>query len=140
MFRTYESDIAGVPGMFGEGLAHWHMISRTLQTHWYHVDLKVRHEDRLIPLVVMPNDESKLHEILKEQSANLVVTEVKVVTPPWMNKTGEWQMEKLARVSIGDDRNDTPVCLLEVASGSVYADVHDPFFNAESLTNIRKIY
>jgi hypothetical protein len=63
MFRTYERDIAGVPGMFGEGLAHWHMISRSLQSHWYHVDLKIRHEDRMISSVQMLNDESKWRQM-----------------------------------------------------------------------------
>ncbi|MDR6925935.1 hypothetical protein J2Y56_001971 [Pseudomonas sp. BE134] len=52
MFRTYESDIAGVPGMFGEGLAHWH-----------HVYLKIRHEDRMISSVQMLNDESKWRQM-----------------------------------------------------------------------------
>ncbi|MHC8339389.1 hypothetical protein [Pseudomonas sp. HLT2-19-2] len=140
MFRTNESDMAGVPGMFGEGLSHWHMISRSIQTHWYHVTLKIRHEDRLVSLVVMPSDESKLHEILSSQSSDIVVTEVQAVTPPWMNRGGEWLMEKLSGVSIGFDGNDIQVCVLELESGSVYTDVHAPSFTVESLTKIRKIY
>jgi hypothetical protein len=140
MFRTYESDIAGVPGMFGEGLAHWHMISRSLQTHWYHVDLKVSHEDRLLPSVWMLNDESKLAEILSQQGSDFVVTDVQVMSPPWMNKSGHWLMEKLVGVSVGFDRNDIEVCLLEVANGSIYTDAHDPSVTVESLTKVRKIY
>jgi hypothetical protein len=35
MFRTYESHMAGVPSMFGKGLAHWHTVSCVLRMHRY---------------------------------------------------------------------------------------------------------
>jgi hypothetical protein len=126
--------------MFGEGLAHWHMISRSLQSHWYHVDLKIRHEDRMISSVEMLNDESKLVEILSQQGSDFVVTCVQVTTPSWMNKSGQWLMEKLIGVSVGFDKNNFAVCVLEVVSGSIYTDAHDPSVTVESLTKVRKIY
>ncbi|MNP05140.1 hypothetical protein D3C76_970850 [compost metagenome] len=126
--------------MFGEGLTHWYSVSRALQTHWYHVDLKVRHEDRMISLVVMPNDETKLDEILSQRGSDVEMTNVQVVTPPWMNKTSEWLMEKVEGVFIGVDSDEIPVCLLQVASGSIYSDRHGLCVTIESLTNVRKIY
>lgn len=140
MFRTKSDDMAGLPGMFSEGLAHWHSVSRVLKTHWYHVSVKERHEGHFTAMVEILNDETKLHELLLAQSEDFVVTEVQVVTPPWMNKSASWQMENLTAVSVGYDKNDIPVCLLEVASGSVYADVHDPSFDAKFLADVQKIY
>lgn len=140
MFRTQDVDLAGLPGMFGEGLTHWHAVSRSLVTHWYHVGIKLRHEDRFISQVEMLNDETKLFELISTQGPDLVIDELQVVTPPWINKIGSWRMERLTSVSVGYDKNEIPVCLMEVESGAVYVDVHDPTFDASTLTNLRKIY
>jgi hypothetical protein len=140
MFRTHTDEMAGLPGMFGEGLAHWHAVSRSLATHWYHVSIKQRHEDRFISQVEMLNDETKLFELISAQGPDLVIDELQVVSPPWINKSGSWRMERLTSVSVGYDKNEVPVCLMEVESGAVYTDVHDPSFNASTLINLRKIY
>lgn len=140
MFRTHNTDIAGLPGMFGEGLAHWHAVSRSLATHWYHVSIKQRHEDRFVSQVEMLNDETKLFELITAQGEDFVLDELQVVSPSWINKSGGWRMERLTSVSVGYDKNDIPVCLMEVESGAVYVDVHDPTFDVSTLTNLRKIY
>lgn len=49
MFRTLDSDLIGVPGMFGEGVSHWNGVSRLLRTPWYHLTLSVENEGRLVP-------------------------------------------------------------------------------------------
>lgn len=140
MFRTQNLEMAGLPGMFGEGLSHWHGVSRILAMHWYHVCIQQRHEGRFISQVEMLNDEVKLAELISAQCEDLVITELQAVTPSWMNRTPSWQMEKLVSVSVGYDKNEIPVCLLEVENGSLYADVHDPLFDAKALINIQKIY
>ncbi|MGY3171382.1 hypothetical protein ACVWYU_000756 [Pseudomonas sp. TE12234] len=140
MFRTIDTEMAGIPGMFGEGLAHWHRVSRVLNTHWYHVAVKIRHEDRFVDTVEFLNDETRLHELVSSQSEDLVITEVQVQTPPWMNRSKSWRMEKLNGVSIGYNPHSVVICLLEVESGIVYSDTHDDSFDARSLTNVKKIY
>ena len=140
MFRTQNLEMAGLPGMFGEGLSHWHGVSRILAMHWYHVCIQQRHEGRFISQVEMLNDEAKLAELISAQSEDLVIIELQAVTPSWMNKTTNWQMEKLVSVSVGYDKNEIPVCLFEVENVSLYTDVHDPHFDAKALINIQKIY
>jgi len=81
MFRTYQSDIAGIPGMFGDGLSHWHGVSRALHSHWYHVTVERREDGRFVACVEMLNDEPRLVELLMSQDESLVVQEVQVVTP-----------------------------------------------------------
>lgn len=44
MFRTIDSDLIGVPGMFGEGVSNWRGVSRLLRTPWYHLTLSVEHQ------------------------------------------------------------------------------------------------
>lgn len=140
---TFVADIAdqaGEEGMFGIGHSHWFKISRLLPTHWYHVDVKIRNEDRMTPLVLMAGDETAFEEILKKRGPDLELTQVQVVTPAWINKTDSWRMEKLISLSTGFDKIGVLVCLLEVDSGVVYADVHDPLFRIDSLVEVKKIY
>ena len=139
-FRTDIADQAGVEGMFGQGHSHWFKVSRLLPTHWYHVDLKIRNEDRMTSIVQMAGDEASFEQILKECDSEVVLTQVQVVTPAWMNKTDGWRMEKLISLSTGFNKIGVLVCLLEVDSGVVYADVHDPQFCIDSLVEVKKIY
>lgn len=140
MFRISTQDQAGPVGMFGDGLAHFHAVTRSLATHWYHVTLKRWLEDRFVASEEMVNDEARLVELLVAQDERLVVQEVQAVTPCWMNKDGSWKMEKLTSLSMGFDRAAVPVCVLEVESGAVYVDTHELDFDVESLTGVKELY
>lgn len=140
MFRTNTADQVGFEGMFGDGLAHFHSVSRVLGTHWYHVSLKRRHEDRFVSYEEFLNDESRLVQLLCSQGDDLVVHEVQVVTPGRMNKHAGWRMEKLKVLSMGFDRAEVPVCVLEVEDGRVYSDSYDSNFRLQSLTGLKELY
>lgn len=140
MFRISMQDQAGPVGMFGDGLAHFHAVSRSLATHWYHVSLKRRHEDRYVGYEEMLNDEPRLVELLISQDESLVVQDVQVVTPSWMNKGASWKMEKLTALSIGFNQAEVPICILEVESGEKYIDTHQRDLNVESLTGLKELY
>lgn len=140
MFRTSIHDQAGFTGMFGDGLAHWHSVSRALPTHWYHVSIKRRHEDRLMPYEEFLNDESSLVRLLTAQGEDLVVHEVQVVTPGRMNKHAGWRMEKLKVLSMGFNKAEVPVCVLEVESGRLYSDSFERDFKVQSLTGLKELY
>lgn len=133
-------DQAGPVGMFGDGLAHFHAVSRSLATHWYHVSLKRRHEDRFMAYEEMLNDESRLVELLIAQGESLVVQEVQVVTPGWMNKDSSWKMEKLTSLSMGLNKAEVPICILEVESGEVYVNTHQRDLDVDSLTEVKELY
>jgi hypothetical protein len=140
MFRTSIHDQAGFTGMFGDGLAHWHSVSRALPTHWYHVSIKRRHEDRFMSYEEFLNDETSLVQLLTAQGEDLLVCEVQVVTPWWMNKQSGWQMEKLKVLSMGFNKVEVPICVLEVQGGHRYYDSHDPDFRVQSLTGLKELY
>ncbi len=133
-------DQAGPVGMFGDGLAHFHAVSRSLATHWYHVSLKRRHEDRFVAYEEMLNDEPRLVELLIAQGESLVVQEVQVVTPGWMNKDSSWKMEKLTSLSVGLNKAEVPICILEVESGEVYVNTHQRDLDVDSLTGVKELY
>lgn len=140
MFRTIDSDLIGVPGMFGEGVSNWRGVSRLLRTPWYHLTLSVEHQGGHSECAVMIDDTRQLQEILVSQGSDLGITEIMAVTPSWMNKTGGWQMERLTRLSVGEDRIGSEVCVLEVGEGEVYHTSHQPDFQIEALANVRPVF
>ena len=140
MFRSHQADMAGIPGMFGDGLMHWHGVSRALATHWYHVSVQRLHEGQFRNNVEMVNDEARLVELLLDQDESLIVRDVQAVTPGWMNKGGDWKMEKLLSLSMGFSQEEVPVSILEVESGEVYIDSHEPGLTVESLTGLKELY
>jgi len=140
MFRSHQADMAGIPGMFGDGLMHWHGVSRALATHWYHVSVQRLHEGQFRNYEEMLNDEMRLVELLVAQDESLVVQEVQAVTPSWMNKDGGWKMEKLTSLSMGHNQAGVAVCILEVEGGAVYVDTHEPGLGADSLNGVKELY
>ncbi|WP_122769953.1 hypothetical protein [Pseudomonas viridiflava] len=139
MFRTQDSDLIGVPGIFGEGLAHWHSVSRILRTHWYHLTVRVSEQGRSTELAHMIEGEHRLQNMLVTQSDEQELVDVQVMTPAWMNRRVGWDMERVTKVTIGND-GDFEVCLIEVEGGAVYHSSHRPGFQIDSLTDLRPIF
>lgn len=140
MFRTQDADLIGIPGMFGEGVAQWHSVSRLLKTHWYHVTVRAEENGRSTELAFMIDGEQKLQHMLVAQDAQISITDVQVVTPSYMNTKGAWSMEPLAKVSVGMDRDGCEACVFEVENGAVYHNSRRPGFSPDMLTNLRPIY
>ena len=133
-------DQAGPVGMFGDGLAHFHAVSRSLATHWYHVSLKRRHDERLMAYEEMVSDEPRLVELLISQDESMVIKEVQVVTPAWMNKGSSWKMEKLTSLSMGFNQVEVPICVLQVESGDLYVNTHQRDLDIDSLVGLKELY
>ncbi len=133
-------DQAGPVGMFGDGLAHFHAVSRSLATHWYHVSLKRRHDERFMAYEEMVSDEPRLVELLISQDESMVIQEVQVVTPAWMNKGSSWKMEKLTSLSMGFNQVEVPICVLQVESGDLYVNTHQRDLDVDSLTGVKELY
>jgi hypothetical protein len=140
MFKTHETDMLGIPGMFGEGQYQWSQVSRVLRTHWYHVTLQAKHEGRMSEAALMVDSEPRLQQILVAQGEEIMVTAVQVVTPSWMNQCDGWAMDRVVKVTLGNDENDCDVCLIEVDSGAVYHSSHRPNFEISRLANLRTIF
>lgn len=133
-------DQAGPVGMFGDGLAHFHAMSRSLVTHWYHVSLKRRHEGRFVAYEEMLNDEPRLVELLVSQDESMFIQDVQVVTPAWMNKGSGLKMEKLKSLSMGFNQAEVPICVLHVENGDVYVNTHQCDLDVDALVGVRELY
>ncbi|MEN5139290.1 hypothetical protein [Pseudomonas juntendi] len=140
MFRTDDNDMAGLPGMFGEGLAHWHAVTRMLRKHWFHLSVVMVGQGKGHEFELMVNDELKLQQVLQSQDEEVFVKEIQVVTPASMNGSGAWRMEKVKGLAIGDDQDGDSVCVVTVDGGSVYHDSYRTNLDVASLTKKRVLY
>jgi hypothetical protein len=140
MFRTQDSDLLGVPGMFGEGLAHWHTVSRVLRMHWYYITVQHELEGRQVEYELMINDEHQLEAVLNSKDPTMVVIGAQVVIPAYMNGGRIPSMEPLARVSVGEDELECVVCIIEVENGAVYHDSHRQDFDRALVSNLKEIF
>jgi hypothetical protein len=140
MFRTEDVDFLGVPGIFDEGAMHWSGVSRLLRTHWYHLTVRVTEQGRSNEFTRFIEGERRLQNMLVTQDDEVGITDIQVVTPSWMNKGNGWGMERVVKVTLGNDDDDFEVCVIEVDSGAVYHDSHRPGFQVEVLTNLRPIF
>lgn len=126
--------------MFGEGLAHWHAVTRMLRKHWFHLSVVMVGQGKGHEFELMVNDELKLQQVLQSQDEEVFVKEIQVVTPASMNGSGAWRMEKVKSLAIGDDQDGDSVCVLTVDGGSVYHDSYRTNLDVASLTNMRVLY
>ena len=140
MFKTQDSDVVGVPGMFGEGQSIWHAVSRSIETHYYHITVELAAKDRRRRYVLMVDDERRLQKILMSQDSEAFVKAIRVVTPAYMNGTDDWEMEPLVSVTVGQDANDCFVTLITVESGARYHSSHTDGFDVSTLTNLNPVF
>lgn len=140
MFRTQDDDLIGIPGMFGEGISQWHIVSRLLKTHWYHLTVRAVENGRSTELAFMVDGEQNLQRMLVAQDEKAFITDIQVMTPSHMNAKRIWSMEPLVKVTVGMDSTGCEACLLEVESGAVYHNSHNPNFRPDLLTNLRPVF
>lgn len=126
--------------MFGEGLAHWHAVTRMLRKHWFHLSVVMVGQGKGHEFELMVNDELKLQQVLQSQDEEVFVKELQVVTPASMNGSGAWRMEKVKGLAIGDDQDGDSVCVVTVDGGSVYHDSYRTNLDVASLTKMRVLY
>ncbi|NNA84693.1 hypothetical protein HBN85_07895 [Pseudomonas fragi] len=139
MFRSHETFAEGAPNIFGDGYSNWRIFERHLAHPWYHVVLEECLDGKVWPRTMMISDIDMLDQILSQQTSEFVITEIQVVTPGWMNKTGQWMMEKLLGLLVGYDSGGARVCLHNIGNEKAYSDALGRHIDAHSLKRLRVI-
>ena len=140
MFRSHEAFAEGTPNIFGDGYSNWRIFERHLAHPWYHVVLEEYLDGKVWPRTMMISDIDMLDEILSQQTSEFVITEIQVVTPGWMNKTGQWMMEKLLGLLVGYDSGGARVCLHNIGNEKAYSDAPGCHIDVHSLKRLRVIF
>lgn len=120
MFESYKEAEIEIPNHFlDEGNQVWDYIFRRLHTTWFHV-------------VVSPSDEyseqcskvfflSSVDNLLAFQlDESLIISELSLMIPGWMNDTKTWKMEQLNKIFIGyetETGHEQKVYVYELSNG-----------------------
>lgn len=126
--------------MFQEGESMWHVVTRYMESHYYHVTIELESEERCGRYVLMLDDERLLQRVLVTQSDEAYVKSIQLVTPGHINGTGDWKMEPLARAVTGQDRSECSVSVLTVESGVVYHTSQAEVFSMDDLADPTLIF
>lgn len=80
---------------FGADGLHWSYVEHSLQAPWFYITVS-RYTDRCTMRTMLQTmDPYVLAAVICNPSDDLSVSDVMLVTPPYINGTESWQMEKL---------------------------------------------
>ncbi|WLI13889.1 MULTISPECIES: hypothetical protein [Pseudomonas] len=104
MFITNrQAEVKGSQALLEPGHQGWHFVQQHLMSPWFHTTI-VRCEDGLeIHDVVFVDSLQALTSILELTEAGVQVRSVQLVSPGWLNGTGDWRMDTLLEVAQSQD-------------------------------------
>ena len=94
MYTTPQEAYVDLSALGAESL-HWRYVEHSMHVPWFYITL-TRHIDGYTSRTMLQTmDPSVLATVICSASNELSVTDVMIVTPPYVNGTPSWQMEKL---------------------------------------------
>lgn len=94
MYMTRQEAYVDLSPLGAEGL-HWRYVEHSMHAPWFYITL-TRHSDGYTSRTMLQTmDPTVLATVICSASNELCVTDVMIVTPPYVNGTPSWQMEKL---------------------------------------------
>lgn len=106
MFITNrQAEVKGSRVMLEPGHQGWHFVQKNLISPWFHTAI-VRCEDGLeFQDVVFVDSLQSLTSLLELTEAGVHVRSVQLVSPGWLNGTGDWHMDTLLEIARSQDGN-----------------------------------
>jgi hypothetical protein len=104
MFITNkQAEVKGSQAMLEPGHQGWHFVQQHLMSAWFHATI-VRCEDGLeFQDVVFVDSLQALTPLLELTEAGVQVRSVQLVSPGWLNGTGDWHMDTLLEIARSQD-------------------------------------
>ena len=114
MFRTDISTILGSPT--GEnGCLHWGCVEHSLALPWFYVAVVASKNQNTAMVQVM--DPTIFIELLEQHGKTIRITDVQLVTPPSINGSERWKMERLLEFSLLHNKHGGSFECYEVENG-----------------------
>lgn len=114
MFRTDISTILGSP-TGQNGCFHWSCIEHSLALPWFYAAVFASKDHTTTMVQVM--DPTIFIELLEQHGVTIQIKDVQIVTPPCMNGSESWKMEKLLEFSVYQNQHEGSFEFYEVEGG-----------------------
>jgi len=139
MFQTYDS--AKLPFFWKEeGESIWSYAELLVNTVWFYVDCRLTDGVDTVISTYLLSKSSQIIEL--SNKPELSINSVYLVSPPYLNKTSSWQMNTLAKISIGKIKHDeyeSDIELYELKNGEKLYSCSD-INSGELIENFKIIY
>jgi len=98
-----QAEVKGSQVMLEPGHQGWHFVQQDLISPWFHTTV-VRCENSLeFHDVVFVDSLQALTPLLELTEAGVQVKSVRLVSPGWLNGTGDWHMDTLLEIARNQD-------------------------------------
>lgn len=94
MYVTRQDAYIDLSGFGADGL-HWSYVEHSLHVPWFYITLSRHSDGCTMRTMLQTMDPYVLATVICSPSHDLSVSDVMLVTPPYINGTESWQMEKL---------------------------------------------
>ena len=98
MYMTRQEAYVDLSALGAEGL-HWRFVEHGTYAAWFYIAITRSNAGDTSRTMLQTMDPSVLATLICSTSNNFSVTDVTLVTPPYINGTATWLMEKLLEFS-----------------------------------------
>lgn len=117
MFRTHPSTSLG-PYTSGSDSFYWSCIEHNLALPWFYIALKNKASQTTTMLQIM--DPRVFSELSTQGDETNLIEYVQLVSPPYMNGSSTWKMEKLCGFSYGHSQDLGSFEIYELEHNKIY--------------------
>ncbi|MFJ4247571.1 hypothetical protein [Pseudomonas sp. NPDC089741] len=107
MFFTQSAAERFPPGPTGEPIQYWGVVERDLETPWFHLYLEVQEDGLAFGHTLLVADAAQLDLLLGQLAGDCSVRSLMLVTPPSMNRSQHWRMERVVRLHVSLNESST---------------------------------
>jgi len=140
MFKTHVSSHHDLQSAFGPGHYHWRLVEREIATPWLHATMLMTEGSVEYAKSVMPSDLQTFLSLVNAKSPCARVTELQLMSPPWMNNLGRWQLAPIRQIEIAESPDKEVVHIYSMEEGDTYYDPSRSLAEIRELTNQRTVY
>lgn len=79
-------------------IKRWSVVERDLETPWFHVSLELQEEGFIFEHTLLVADIAQLDLVLGQLPRDVSIRSLMLVTPPSMNHSEYWRMERVVRL------------------------------------------
>jgi len=103
MFFTQPAAQRFPPCPPGDTIQCWGVVERDLETPWFHLCLELKEDGFAFGHTLLVADAAQLDVVLGQLASDCSVRSLMLVTPPSMNHSQHWRMERVVRLQLGED-------------------------------------
>ncbi|MBD9600269.1 hypothetical protein IB252_10690 [Pseudomonas sp. PDM10] len=108
-------------GPYDDTIQCWGVVERDLETPWFHLCLELQEGGFAFGHTLLVADVAQLDSVLGQLTADSSVRSLMLVTPPSMNHSPHWRMERVVRLQVSLDKSAGILFRVDMDGGKRYS-------------------